>query len=170
MYANCSSRNARCSVAKVEIISLAFKWHSSGIQALRPAVKTRDQTHRVLENAFSGALRLANQHKFSICVQLAFRLTAYLRGLAWTRVELKFVRKSTEVFHHLATQHKLIASELYICVKFTTFCDLRIRLATHRKSVRKFCFANLRHCTALRTQVYVSSVKAFSSEATSTDI
>ena len=27
-----------------------------------------------------------------------------------------------------------------ICVKFTAFCDLRIRLATHRKSVRKFWF------------------------------
>ena len=30
-----------------------------------------------------------------------------------------------------------------ICVKFTAFCDLRIRLATFRNSVRKFCFCKL---------------------------
>ena len=30
-----------------------------------------------------------------------------------------------------------------ICVKFTAFCDLRIRLATLRKSVRKFWFCKL---------------------------
>ena len=30
-----------------------------------------------------------------------------------------------------------------ICVKFTAFCDLRIRLATLRKSVHKFWFCKL---------------------------
>ena len=30
-----------------------------------------------------------------------------------------------------------------ICVKCTAFCDLRIRLATLRKSVRKFWFCKL---------------------------
>ena len=30
-----------------------------------------------------------------------------------------------------------------ICVQFTAFCDLRIRLATLRKSVRKFWFCKL---------------------------
>ena len=30
-----------------------------------------------------------------------------------------------------------------ICVKFTASCDLRIRLATLRKSVRKFWFCKL---------------------------
>ena len=37
MYANCGSRNARCSVYKVEIISFAFKW----LILLRSAIKTR---------------------------------------------------------------------------------------------------------------------------------
>ena len=30
-----------------------------------------------------------------------------------------------------------------ICVKFAAFCDLRFRLATLRKSVRKFWFCKL---------------------------
>ena len=42
-----------------------------------------------------------------------------------------------------------------IRVKFTAFCDLRadlrIRLATHRKSVRKFCFWKL--CVDLRVRL-----------------
>ena len=48
MYANCGSQNARCSVYKVEIISLAFKW----LIVLRSAIETRDQTHRVLKPAY----------------------------------------------------------------------------------------------------------------------
>ena len=51
MYANCGSRNARCSVSKVEIISSAFKW----LIVLRSAIKTRDQTDRVLKNASQRA-------------------------------------------------------------------------------------------------------------------
>ena len=35
MYANCVSRNANCSIYKVEIISLAFKW----LIILRSAIK-----------------------------------------------------------------------------------------------------------------------------------
>ena len=51
MDAICGSRNARCSVSKVDIISLAFKW----LIILRSAIKMRDQTHRVLKNAFSAS-------------------------------------------------------------------------------------------------------------------
>ena len=51
LYANCGSRNARCSVFKVEIISLAFKW----LIVLRSAIKTHDQTHRVLKNVFASS-------------------------------------------------------------------------------------------------------------------
>ena len=41
-----------------------------------------------------------------------------------------------------------------ICVKFTAFCDLRICLATHRKSVRKFWFGKLAStCTDLRVRL-----------------
>ena len=40
MYANCGSQNAGCSMSKVEIISLAFKW----LIVLRSAIKTCDQT------------------------------------------------------------------------------------------------------------------------------
>ena len=38
--------------------------------------------------------------------QLTFRLSTHLRGLALTLVELKFIRKSMQVFHRLATQCK----------------------------------------------------------------
>ena len=51
------------------------------------------------------------------CVRLAFRLATHLRGLALTLVELKFVRKSTQVFTVWptnASRHKLIASQLYM--------------------------------------------------------
>ena len=44
----CESWNVRCAVYKVEIISLAFQW----LIVLRSAIKTRDQTHRVLKNVF----------------------------------------------------------------------------------------------------------------------
>ena len=41
-----------------------------------------------------------------------------------------------------------------ICVKFTVFCDLRIRLATLRKSVRKFWFCKLAlTCVDLRVHL-----------------
>ena len=42
-----------------------------------------------------------------------------------------------------------------ICVKFTAFCDLRIRLATLRKSVRKFWFCKLAFtCADLRVRLH----------------
>ena len=76
-----------------------------------------------------------------------------LRWLGLTVVELKFVRKSTKVFYRLAIQRKSNTSwsqVICIYVKFATFCylrnlrvDLRIRLTTHRKSVRKFWFFKL---------------------------
>ena len=41
-----------------------------------------------------------------------------------------------------------------ICVEFTAFCDLRIRLATLRKSVRKFWFCKLvLTCVDLRARL-----------------
>ena len=51
MSENCGSRNAGCSISKVEIISLAFKW----LIVLRSAIKTRDQTHGVLKNALAAS-------------------------------------------------------------------------------------------------------------------
>ena len=51
MFVNCGSRNARWAVYKVEIISLAFKW----LIVLRSAIKARDQTHRVLKNAYAAS-------------------------------------------------------------------------------------------------------------------
>ena len=46
-----------------------------------------------------------------------------------------------------------------ICVKFTAFCDLRFRLATLRKSVRKFWFCKLAlTCAAQGTWVWVHAV------------
>ena len=45
MDANCGLWNAHCSVYKV---SLAFKW----LIVFRSAMKTRDQTHRVLKTRF----------------------------------------------------------------------------------------------------------------------
>ena len=82
---------------------------------------------------------LASQHKFSTCVQLVFLLATHLRQLALTLVELKFVRKSTQVFHHLTNDHPTKVEPSWsqvirISVKLTTFCDLRadlrIRLAS----------------------------------------
>ena len=48
MYVNCGSRNVCCSVYEVEIISLALK----RLIVLRSAIKTHDQTHRVLRNVY----------------------------------------------------------------------------------------------------------------------
>ena len=92
---------------------------------------------------------------YSTCAELAFRLATHLRWLALTLVELKFVRKSTHVFHRLATQRKSIKtdhkwSSLYAW-NFTILFDLRegfqahlrFHLAAHRKSVRKSVFCKL---------------------------
>ena len=49
MYVNRISRNACCSVYKLEIISLALKW----IIVLRSAIKMRDHMHRILKNVFA---------------------------------------------------------------------------------------------------------------------
>ena len=68
MCANCGSRNARCSVsAKVEIISLAFKW----LIVLKSALKTRDQKRTELrlprpktrkKRTFTRLVRKLNTH------------------------------------------------------------------------------------------------------------
>ena len=81
--------------------------------------------------------------------------------LVSTLVKLKFLRKSTQVFHRLATQRRSTQidrkSTVYawnlrlfaICVNLQG--DLRISLAAHRKSVRKFWFCKLAStCIALR--------------------
>ena len=54
MYVNCGSWNARCTVYKVEIISLAFKW----LIVLRSAIKTRDQTHVYASSAQAGSITI----------------------------------------------------------------------------------------------------------------
>ena len=76
-----------------------------------------------------------------------------LRRLAWTLIELKFVHKSTQVFPLLATQRKSAQVDhkssvnawnlrpFATCVNLRA--DLRIRLATLRKSVCKFWFCKL---------------------------
>ena len=46
-----SLRNAGCSISKVEIISLGFKW----LIVLRSAIKTHDQTHLVLKNVLAAS-------------------------------------------------------------------------------------------------------------------
>ena len=51
IYLSCGSWNAHCSLAKVEIISLAFK----RLIILRPAIKMHPQTHQVLESAFAAS-------------------------------------------------------------------------------------------------------------------
>ena len=51
IYVNCGSWNVCCSLAKVEILSLAYKW----LIVLRSAIQMHPQTHRVLENAFAAS-------------------------------------------------------------------------------------------------------------------
>ena len=65
MYVNCGSRTARSSVSKFEIISLAFKW----LIVLRSAIKTRDQTHRVLKNAFAASYDAYKTHVYASSAQ-----------------------------------------------------------------------------------------------------
>ena len=45
------------------------------------------------------------RRKFSTCVSV-YPFGEDLRALAFTLVEIKFTRKSTQVIHRLATQHK----------------------------------------------------------------
>ena len=95
-----------------------------------------------------------------------------LLWLALTLVEIKFARKSKQVFHHLATQPKSMPVEwrpltYYYPMKYRisksalkwVFCatwvylreNLRIRLATQRKSLHKF---NLRPLAATCRSVW----------------
>ena len=53
-------RSARCSVSKVHIISLAFKW----LIALRLALKIHDQMHQVLSNAFPTPIKYIKTHVY----------------------------------------------------------------------------------------------------------
>ena len=85
---------------------------------------------------------LASRREFS-----TWALAAQFRRIALKLVEFKFVRKSTQVFHRLATQRKStqvdrkssVSCILFIrlfatCVNFRA--DLAIRLAIHRNSVQ----------------------------------
>ena len=48
-----------------------------------------------------GLARRHNRCKFLMCVQLAVPwFVGCVRGLAWTLIELKLVRKSTQVDHN----------------------------------------------------------------------
>ena len=55
---NCGLWNACCSIYKVEIISLASKW----LILLISAIKTHDQTHQVLKNAFVASKTPVKTH------------------------------------------------------------------------------------------------------------
>ena len=92
-----------------------------------------------------------SQYKFPTCIQLAFCLAIYLRGLAMTCIDFGWAQIRTQVaasfslFGHRtqvnASRLKLRASQLYMCisVKSMTACDLRelvIHLATQHKSMQ----------------------------------
>ena len=62
--------DTRCSVYRVEIISLAFKW----LIVLRSAIKSRDQTHRVLKKCVCRVLK---------CVQNARLARRLISALLW---------------------------------------------------------------------------------------
>ena len=102
---------------------------------------------------------------FSTSVQFAFRLTTYLHGLAsicdhlsrlWSSSNSYAIRRKIfTVWPPNASRHKLIASQLYMRetddfrdLRAALRAALRIRLATHRKSVRKFWC--LQTCVALQ--------------------
>ena len=67
-------------------------------------------------------------------------MATQLRGLALTCVNFRCLWSMSNSY---TSPRKFIASHLYICVKRMAFCDLWIRLTTHRKSVRKFWFCKL---------------------------
>ena len=111
----------------------------------------KHQNYSELENKCKVlANGLASRRKFltwlSTCVSFG-------HPLASTLVELKFVRKSKQIFHRLATQCKStqVDRESSVCawnLRLFATCvslraDLRIRLATHHKSMRKFWFCKL---------------------------
>ena len=62
MWPNCGSRNTRCSVSKVKIISLAFKW----LILLRLTIKTRHQTHRVLKKRICRVLKCVQNARLRV--------------------------------------------------------------------------------------------------------
>ena len=90
MYANCSSRNARCSVAKVEIISLAFKWHSS----------TQTRCKNARSNAPSPwkcVFRCLKARKSTQSFNLRPTCVSFDRLLAWTCVDSGRAQICTQV-------------------------------------------------------------------------
>ena len=96
------------------------------------------------------------------CVDLRRLVTTcfdFGRPQIWTQVDAKFLP-----FGHPAqvdtSRSQVICcynnalTKWMICMKFTAFCDLRIRLATLRKYVRKFWFCKLAlTCVDLRRLV-----------------
>ena len=98
---------------------------------------------------------LASERQFSTCAQLAFCLATHLRWLALTLVELKFVRKSTQVFHRLATQLKSTQVD-----RKSAVYAWNLRPFATCESVRKFVhmsssgFANLRWLASTSESVW----------------
>ena len=77
-----------------------------------------------------------------------------------TAISKVFVRKSTQVFHRLATRRMSTQVDHKSSVYASTFCDLRelanrlANLTTHPKSVRKFWFCKLASsCIDLRVRL-----------------
>ena len=73
----------------------------------------------------------SSQNKFLTCAQLFLCTTIHLRGIETTcvdSVELKFYTSRHTCFNVIwppnASQHKFIVSNLYVCMKFMTLCDL----------------------------------------------
>ena len=102
--------------------------------------------------------------------QLAFRLATYLASpyvyLRWLWSSSKSYssqRKFFTVWPPNASQHKLIASDLYMheTYDFSNLrADLRIRLVTLRKSVRKFWLCKLA-LTCVDLRIRLSSCASF---------
>ena len=98
----------------------------------------------------SKALPAKRTRKSTQVFNLHSTCVSFGQLLVMTLVELKFVSKSTQVFHRLATQCKLtqVDRKASVYARFFVTCvnlraDLRFRLATHRKSVRKFWVCKL---------------------------
>ena len=92
---------------------------------------------------------LASRRKSTQVFDLRSTCVSFGHPLALTCVELKFVPKPTQIFYRLATHRKSTQVDRKSTVYawnlrlFATCVNLRILLATHRKSIRKFWFASL---------------------------
>ena len=129
-----------------KIIRFKLSHHFSGISSLAPPKKR-------LRRFKSWPNELARRCKSTQVYDQRPTCVSFGNPLVLTLVELKFVRKSTQIFPRLATQRKSTQvdckSTVYawnlrlIATSVNLRADLRIRLDTHRKSVRKSLFAIL---------------------------